>query len=61
MPVCVEHETSVAELHNECIASRGANTLLVEYRCDVLSPVTADYQPSNSSSQHPHKTIGNGT
>ena len=27
MPVCVEHETSVAELLNECVASREASAV----------------------------------
>ena len=42
MPVCFEHETSVAELRNECVASRGVSTLLVGYRRDVLSSVSTD-------------------
>ena len=44
MPVCVEHETSVAELRNECVPSLEASVVY----CDVVPSVAADHQPSSS-------------
>ena len=50
MPVRVEHETPVEELHNEWVSSREAvsGMQFLEHRCVVVPSVAADHQPSSS-------------